>query len=518
MRRIRLFNHAIYLELLMLFVWDFVTHLGSVFLVIQAGFASESLSPVKQSTESLVFEVLLFAAVMAVSLVSMGYYRNGTFHGSWAPCLRRLTLAYAAGLFILGVVLPLIPGIHMRLGLFVTAALISSMGLLLARAILRTLADEAAFEYRLMVLGTGERARGIENLVSSIPVEVPRAISGYMYLEGDQLSVDSAKVLYLNGTLSQFVSRKGISAIVVAADERRQKLPINELLQCRLNGVRIMNLETFYEIEQKNLRLDLVIPGWLAFSEGFNRNLLNSTGERLLDITIAAILHIFTTPIILLNAVAIKFEEGWAAPMLFTQTRVGEGGKNSLIYKIRSMKADAERDGQALWAGQNDDRVTRVGAIARKFRVDELPQLFNVLKGDMSLVGPRPERPDFVQELTRKIPYYGERHRVRPGITDWVQIKYSYGASNRGALEKLQFVLYYINNHCLFLYLLIVLLSRSGSVQQRCTVTCRLSASTVSVCMLFQPHPGLVSALVTCAATGQVHCIGLQSMSQGCEY
>lgn len=459
MHRISVFSNAVTLELLILIALEFVTHLGSVFVAFPTSFASDGVSQIQQNAEPLMAAALLFAGLMTVSLVSLGGYGWGSLNASWPQALRRLALAYGATLVTIAVLLRFIPVTGSGLGLFVMAALISSVGLVVLRVLFRALADDPSLQYRILVMGTGDRARGIEKLLSKKTAAAPRTVVGYMALEGSRVLVDPTKVVNLNGTLCEFVYQQGIKAIVVAADERRMALPINDLLRCRLSGVRIVNLETFYEIEQKKLRLDLVTPGWLVFSEGFNRNLFNTTGERLLDITIALVLLILTLPLMLLATLAIKFEEGWAAPILFTQTRVGEGGKHFRIYKLRSMKVDAEGDGQARWASREDDRVTRVGAVVRKFRLDELPQLINVLKGDMSIVGPRPERPEFVQELTRKIPYYLERHRVRPGITGWAQIKYPYGASTHDALEKLQFDLYYIKHHSLFLYVLILLLT-----------------------------------------------------------
>jgi exopolysaccharide biosynthesis polyprenyl glycosylphosphotransferase len=197
-------------------------------------------------------------------------------------------------------------------------------------------------------------------------------------------------------------------------------------------------------------------PSWLIFSTGFRRDPLREATRRSFDFLASAALLAVASPFILLTALAIKLEDGWSAPALYRQTRVGLLGNNFEIMKFRSMRIDAEKDGKAQWATENDDRVTRVGRFIRKTRIDELPQIFNVFRGDMSFVGPRPERPQFVEQLSEKIPYYRERHWVKPGITGWAQLCYAYGASEADAAEKLQFDLFYVKNHGLLFDMMIL--------------------------------------------------------------
>jgi sugar transferase (PEP-CTERM system associated) len=205
------------------------------------------------------------------------------------------------------------------------------------------------------------------------------------------------------------------------------------------------------------VRLDVLNPSWFIFSDGFRRGRAHSILERIFDVFASFVLLLLALPVMILAVLAIKIEDGINASVFYRQIRVGRYGKNFAVLKFRSMRADAEREGKAIWATQNDARVTRVGAFMRKTRIDELPQIINVLRGEMSFVGPRPERPEFVQQLSERIPYYRERHTLKPGITGWAQLCYPYGSSEQDAVEKLQYDLFYIKNHTLIFYLAILL-------------------------------------------------------------
>jgi sugar transferase (PEP-CTERM system associated) len=258
-------------------------------------------------------------------------------------------------------------------------------------------------------------------------------------------------------SLLEIATENNADEVVIAMDDRRGNLPVRDLLDCRLRGIDVIDLVGFLERETGKIRIDLVNPGWLIFSEGFRISRFRSVFKRVVDIFVSATLILLSWPVMLLIALAVKFEDGPYAPVLYRQRRVGQGGKPFDCLKVRSMRVDAEADGKAVWAKQNDDRITRVGAMLRTARLDELPQVFNVLKGEMSLVGPRPERPEFVEQLQKKIPYYGERHAVKPGVTGWAQLKYSYGASEEDAAEKLQYDLYYVKNQSFILDIMIIL-------------------------------------------------------------
>jgi sugar transferase (PEP-CTERM system associated) len=240
-------------------------------------------------------------------------------------------------------------------------------------------------------------------------------------------------------------------------DDRRRDFPVRELLDCRLAGVEVIDLVSFLERETGRVHLDVLNPSWIIFSEGFRRDGVRQATKRAFDIVASFALVLVTWPFMLLTALAILLEDGPRAPVLYRQRRVGLDGRNFDVLKFRSMRTDAEGDGKARWATGSDDRVTRVGSFIRKVRIDELPQIFNVLRGDMSFVGPRPERPQFVAELSDSIPYYEERHCAKPGITGWAQICYPYGSSEKDSLEKLQYDLYYLKNHSLLFDMMILL-------------------------------------------------------------
>ena len=265
-----------------------------------------------------------------------------------------------------------------------------------------------------------------------------------------------AVVFPRDAKLDELVRRHSIDEIVVAVREQRGgALPIRQLLECRTLGIPVHSLATFSERLKGEVPLDSLKASWMIYGNGFSQGVVRTAIKRVFDVAVAVILLGLLWPIMLLAALAIWLEDG--APVMFRQERVGHFGRTFVVLKFRSMRKDAENDGVARWAQKNDDRVTRVGRFIRKTRIDELPQLINVLRGEMSLVGPRPERPAFVEQLTEEIPYYAIRHSVKPGVTGWAQVRFSYGASLAEARRKLQFDLYYVKNHSLLLDVQIIL-------------------------------------------------------------
>jgi sugar transferase (PEP-CTERM system associated) len=256
-------------------------------------------------------------------------------------------------------------------------------------------------------------------------------------------------------SLLTLVKKHRIDQIVLAVRDRRGKLPVQELLECKLQGVQVTELATAFEREYRQLSLETISASWVMLEEGFQQGAFRSGVKRLFDLLVSALLLLLTLPVLIVAAICIAFESGF--PVLYRQERVGERGRVFEMYKLRSMRQDAERDGTPRWAAAKDDRTTRVGRVIRKLRIDELPQLINVLKGDMSFVGPRPERPFFVDKLVKDLPYYSLRHTIKPGITGWAQVCYPYGASLEDTTEKLKYDLYYVKNHALFLDLVILL-------------------------------------------------------------
>jgi sugar transferase (PEP-CTERM system associated) len=246
------------------------------------------------------------------------------------------------------------------------------------------------------------------------------------------------------------------SEVLLALEERRNALPLNDLIRVKTTGVHVNEISSFLERETGRVDLDTVNPSWLIFSDGFSSGRrISSFAKRLFDIVVSAQLLILTLPIVIITAIAIKLES--KGPAFYRQTRVGLYGEPFELIKLRSMRQDAEVAGQAQWAQEDDPRITRIGKWTRKLRIDELPQAWNVLKGDMSFVGPRPERPQFVADLETHLNYYAERHMVKPGITGWAQINYPYGASLEDSRHKLEYDLYYAKNYTPFLDVLILL-------------------------------------------------------------
>jgi len=254
--------------------------------------------------------------------------------------------------------------------------------------------------------------------------------------------------------LCRTVEKEGISSIIVALHEKRGVMPYSELLECKLKGISIIDGESFYERITGKLLVEKISPSWLIFSDGFVKSGMVNFTKRLVGLVLSSVILVVLSPVMLLVAIAIRLDS--PGPVFFRQERVGENLRPFVLYKFRSMRKDAEKDSGPVWATDADPRVTRVGHVIRKVRIDELPQLWNVLKGDMSFVGPRPERAFFVERLRKTVPYYSQRFSVKPGLTGWAQVKYPYGASEEDALEKLKYELYYVKNMSVFFDLLVI--------------------------------------------------------------
>jgi sugar transferase (PEP-CTERM system associated) len=276
-------------------------------------------------------------------------------------------------------------------------------------------------------------------------------IVGFVAFPEESTVIESELTYSVEQTsIATLVEQLNIDELVVALDDNRNFMPLDQLLDCKMSGIKITDTVSFYEREQGLVSLDNVYPGWLVFCDGFAQGGWRLLEKRVFDLLASSLLFLATWPVMLLTAAAILFEDKGQGTVFYRQWRVGENGKNFQVLKFRSMRTDAEKHG-AQWAQVGDSRITRVGEIIRKYRIDELPQIFNVFKGEMSFVGPRPERPEFVQGFEARIPYYRERHRVKPGITGWAQLCYPYGANEEDTIQKLQYDLYYVKNYSLFL-------------------------------------------------------------------
>ena len=398
---------------------------------------------------------LLFAGVMFLSVAAMGLY-NARQRSRLIGLLARVAASVIAGGMGMAIILYFFPALSAGQSVLVVAVAIAFFGSSLVRIVFDRLVNEDVFKRRVLVYGAGRRAMSISRLRRRSDRRGFTVI-GFVPTEGDDpTGVPAAERITDALDLLSLCVAHDVDEIVVAMDDRRRRFPMDQLLECRLEGVDIVELVSFLERETGKVRLDVLNPSWMIFSDGFRQGRVHSTLERTFDILASLVLLTAALPFMLLTILAIKLTEGLGASIFYRQIRVGQYGRPFKLLKFRSMREDAERDGKPQWAQKNDSRVTRIGSFIRLTRIDELPQIVNVLKGEMSFVGPRPERPEFVEQLNERIPYYRERHSIKPGITGWAQLCYPYGSSEQDAAEKLQYDLFYVKNHSLLFYLAIL--------------------------------------------------------------
>jgi sugar transferase (PEP-CTERM system associated) len=391
--------------------------------------------------------MVIWLAMIAVGVYGPNALRSLRFAGA------RVLVAISLGIIALAVVDFMIPS-----DLFWRSTLLYTMGLAILvlvadRLLLNSFLGSSAFRRRVMVLGAGDRAQRLRALGDR--PETGFAIVAYIAMSDDPRIVEEAIPRAAIHDLGRFVENLGVSEVVLALQERRNSLPLKDLLRIKTKGVHVNDFSSFIERETGRVDLDTINPSWLIFSDGFSSGrMFSSAVKRILDITASVILLTVTLPIIALFALFVKLDS--KGPAFFRQQRIGLFGEPFTLTKLRSMRTDAEKDG-AKWAEENDPRITRLGRFIRKVRIDELPQTWAVLKGQMSFVGPRPEVPSFVESLEEEIPFYGERHMVKPGITGWAQINYPYGASVEDSRCKLEYDLHYAKNYTPFLDFVILL-------------------------------------------------------------
>ena len=445
---IKIFSHYLHRRTLLQVFFDLGLVVATVVLSIMW-----QVNDLKAGASVALASAFLLATGMLAINSGLGFYQrvhNRSVGQSRARAVLSLslTLLLAYGIFR---VLPL--GLTDR-KLFAVAVAVSIVIVLVHRVYAAHSSSQSMVRQRILVFGTGTRAKLVGRSLKKADPNVD--LVGYFAGPNEAVTEVSAwGVLTPDKSLTDIVVDEQVDEIVVALTERRGgSMPLRELLDCKLHGVRVVDIATHFEKTLGQIRLDSVNPGWLIFGDGFNQGLLRTFVKRLFDIAFAAILIVVSVPVMLLAGILILLES--RGPIFYLQERVGLNGRLFNVVKFRSMRTDAEKDGKPRWASAQDDRVTRVGRIIRKLRIDELPQLITVLNGDMSLVGPRPERPYFVDKLTQEIPYYAVRLSVKPGLTGWAQVRYHYGATMEDSAEKLQYDLYYVKNHTWFLDLVIL--------------------------------------------------------------
>lgn len=395
----------------------------------------------------------LLSALVVMCMLAVGLY--GARHRvQLAGLLVRLVAALVVASCVVAAGFYFIPSLRLTRDIAVLAVILTGCGLLASRLLLARYVDENILKRRVLVYGAGAGAAAIANLRRSADRR-GFTLVGFIQPPAEARAVSLDRVLDPAGDMPGLCDRLNVTEVVVAMEDRRNGFPIRDLLDCRLAGIEVTELLTFLERETGRVRIDVLNPSWMIFGQGFRRDSLRLFSSRALDLLASMALLPVALPVMLLTVVAIKLEDGWRAPAIYRQARIGLGGRTFHVMKFRSMREDAEMHG-AQWAQRHDPRTTRVGAVIRKLRIDELPQILNVLRGQMSFVGPRPERPEFVAQLSEEIPYYAQRHCVRPGITGWAQLCYPYGSSEQDALEKLQYDLFYIKNNSLLFDLTIL--------------------------------------------------------------
>ena len=447
---VRLFKHYIPHAVLLLGLFD----LALLALAGEVGWRlrAEQIGLAVTGTGQRGWELAGFGAVMLTAMIAVGVY-NAESLRSLRYAGARLLVAVSLGTIALSFVDWLLNGAHFWRSTLAYAMALAVVFLVANRLIIGGILGAQAFRRRVLVLGAGHRADRLRQLGEKR--EAGFVIVGYVGMSDSKPVIDEAINRNAIHNLKRFVENLGVSEVVLALEERRNSLPLQDLLRIKTAGVHVNDFSSFIERETGRVDLDTVNPSWLIFSDGFSSGrAVSSVAKRIFDVSASLLLLLFTLPLIALFALLVKLDS--RGPAFFRQTRVGLYGQHFNVVKLRSMRNDAETKG-AQWATANDPRITRIGRFIRKVRIDELPQAWSVLKGEMSFVGPRPERPEFVADLEDKLPYYAERHMVKPGITGWAQINYPYGASIEDSRHKLEYDLYYAKNYTPFLDLLILL-------------------------------------------------------------
>ena len=449
---VRLFNHYFNVPFLLLGLGEALVFVLSVYFAMTYCSFGNICGSIDNG--QLMPQAFMVSVIMLLSLLAMGLYQ--TRLEGYTYVIARIIMGFVVGGAVILALATAFSAIKLDMHSTLFLLLVSFLSVCLLRFLFLQTVDTSLLKRRVLVYGAGRKADAIMNRFRNKIDQRGFEIVGFVHTEGDPDSCPDKRILRPGKSLCDFARELGVDELVDAIDDRRSKLPLRELLDCKAHGVNVINLLTFFERETGSVNVNLLDPSWIIFSDGFKQTTLKAAFKRVLDVMVSLVLLLVTWPLMILVALAIWLESNCKGPVLYTQYRVGQKGREFKIYKFRSMRTDAEKEGKAVWASQGDSRVTRVGAFIRKTRMDELPQIFNILKGNMSFVGPRPERPEFDHVLREKIAYYDQRNQIKPGLTGWAQLCYPYGASDQDALEKLQYDLYYVKNQSIFLDLIII--------------------------------------------------------------
>ncbi|WP_245844941.1 TIGR03013 family XrtA/PEP-CTERM system glycosyltransferase [Noviherbaspirillum humi] len=433
---------------------EIVILVTSVYLGLNVRFIDSLRSPINEFPD-LWLSSIVFAGVIVFSMSALGMYQL-QFNSRFRTILIRLMPSLALGFGLITVAFYVLPALYFGRGVLGLVFLFSALGILCVRIAFLKTSQFNLFESRVLFFGAGELAKECADLVGSGRTNHKYQIVGFVEAPNDQTCLPAKSVLPSTEALLATARRHKATEIVVSVKNRRGGgIPIKELLDCKLHGVHVTDSATFFEREACQIRVDSLQPSWLVFGNGFDQSFMRAFCKRTFDLVVSLLIAFISLPVMVLTAVLIYVED--KGPIFYKQERVGKGGKTYFVLKFRSMRNNAEAAGSPQWASKKDPRTTRIGAIIRVLRIDELPQILNVVKGEMSFVGPRPERPYFVEQLCQQIPFYDVRHSIKPGITGMAQVRYPYGASVQDAIQKLQYDLYYVKNNSLFLDMLILI-------------------------------------------------------------
>jgi sugar transferase (PEP-CTERM system associated) len=447
----RIFRHYIHTSFVLLGFIESLIFFVSMYAGILLS-VSGDVTPVK-AIETCSPCAVLFAVSLSLPMVALGLYDKEIFR-DFGTIVVRMTVGFVIGLILLALTIFVLPSLRIWSGAFAMAMVFAVGGMLGAHLLFLRLVNSEVLKRRILVLGTGDQAARIEALERDGQASCFVCV-GYLWVNGLAPRIKASRIISPVNSLDDFVKGNKIEEIVIAVEDRRGRLPVSTLMECKLNGTAITDYQDFYERETGRVDLENLTPRSIIFFDVPVSGQLQQVAKWVCDVALSLAFCIFMLPLITVTAVAIRLES--RGPIFYRQERTGLCERPFMLLKFRSMRVDAEKDGVPKWASSNDPRITRVGAFIRRTRIDEIPQVINVLKGEMSLVGPRPERPFFVEKLSREVPLFDARFRVKPGITGWAQVKYSYTGSIEGAKQKLAYDLYYVKNHSFFLDLIIIL-------------------------------------------------------------
>ncbi|MES2048805.1 MAG: TIGR03013 family XrtA/PEP-CTERM system glycosyltransferase [Pseudomonadota bacterium] len=450
----RISNHHVSRITSILLLFEFGISLGSVYLgtfirMIGANGIHTS------NSEQFFLTAWVLSLTIVFSMSALGMYQLNFREGIRNTFLR-LMPSLALALALVTLLFYLFPTLYLGRGAIGLIFVLAAVGILMIRVLVFKSSESSLLRSRIIFLGSGAMAQECHELAISNIGHHDYDIIGFVPVAHEERNVLTKYLLPTDQSIASLAAKHDADEIVVAVQNRRGgQFPIQDLLNCKLRGMRVIDAAAFIEREACQLRVESLQPGWLVFGDGFNQNFMRRFIKKLFDMSVSVILAIVTLPIMLVTTILIFLED--RGPIFYQQERVGKNGRTYMVLKFRSMGINAEKPGTPQWASANDPRTTRIGKIIRKLRIDELPQIINVLRGEMSFVGPRPERPFFVDQLCKDIPFYNMRHSVKPGITGMAQVRYSYGASVEDSKQKLQYDLYYVKNNSLFLDILILL-------------------------------------------------------------